>query len=131
MLADWPPELPDDELALPASQHWRLLQALHAPKGGRLSQILSLLPEAERDVVRRPRPEVFQVVDPRPLLDDAAAIAARYGGTGLLIAETLAAGLTLGRQLWFGTATNVGRVVDQAAGELGSAVHVADLPDRT
>jgi hypothetical protein len=127
VLADWPPELPDDELALPASRHWRLLQALHAPRGGQLSQILSLLPESDRDVVRHPRPEVFQVVDPRPLLDDAAAIAARYGGTGLLIAETLAAGLTLGRQLWFGTATNVGRVIDQAAGELGIAVHIADL----
>ena len=67
------------------------------------------------------------MLDPRPLLDDAAAIAARYGGTGLLIAETLAAGLTLGRQLWFGTAANVGRVVARAGGELGIAVQVTDL----
>ena len=128
VLAEWPSELPDDELALPASRHWRLLQALHAPRGGRLSQILSLLPESDRDVVRHPRAEVFQVLDPRPLLDDAAAIAGLYGGTGLLVAETLAAGLTFGRQLWFGTAANVGRVVERAAGELGIAVHVTDLP---
>jgi hypothetical protein len=39
---------------------------------------------------------VLQVLDPRPLLDKAASIAARYGGTGLLIAESLAAGLAYG-----------------------------------
>ena len=27
---DWPDQLPDDDLALPASRHWRLLQRLHA-----------------------------------------------------------------------------------------------------
>lgn len=64
-----------------------------------------------------PHPEVLQVLDPRPLLDDAAAIAARYGGTGLLIAETLAAGLAYGG-LYFGTRQNVGRVVARAAADL-------------
>jgi hypothetical protein len=34
---------------------------------------------------------VLQVLDPRPLLDEAAILAARYGG-GSLICETLAAG---------------------------------------
>jgi hypothetical protein len=126
-LADWPPELPDDELALPASRHWRLLQALHSPRRGQLSRILSFLPESDQAVIRHPHPEVFQVLDPRPLLDEAAAIAARYGGTGLLIAETLAAGLTLGRQLWFGIPANVGRVVDRATSELDITVHVTDL----
>lgn len=126
VLGDWPPGLPDDDLALPASRHWRLLQALHVPRGGQLSRILSSLPESDRAVVRHPHPEVFQVLDPRPLLDDAAAIAARYGGTGLLIAETLAAGLMLGKQLWFGRADNVGRLVHRAAGELGIAVHRTD-----
>ncbi len=66
------------------------------------------------------------MLDSRPLLDDAAAIAARYRRTGLLIAETLAAGLAFGRQLWFGTPANIGRVVEQAAGELGITIHVAD-----
>ncbi|MGH3598975.1 MAG: hypothetical protein ACRDQH_01645 [Pseudonocardiaceae bacterium] len=75
-------------------------------------------------MVRHPHPDVLKVLDPRPLLDEAAAIAARYGGTGLLIAETLAAGLAHGRQLWFGTPVNVGRLVTQAAAELGIAVHV-------
>ncbi len=57
-------------------------------------------------------------------MDEAAAVAARYGGTGLLIAETLAAGLSFGRQLWFGMNAHVGRVMGRAAGDLGIAVHV-------
>ncbi len=68
---------------------------------------------------------MFQILDPRPLLDEAAIIAAPYGGTGLLIAETLVAGITYG-QLCFGTAANVGRVVERAAGELGITVQVID-----
>ena len=33
----WPTGLPDDEdLALPASAHWRLLQAVHGDRGGQL-----------------------------------------------------------------------------------------------
>lgn len=124
VLAEWPQGLPDDELALPASRHWRLLQALHAPKGGQLSRVLSHLPDSDQAIIRHPLPSVFQVLDPRPLLDDAAAIAARYGGTGLLIAETLAASLTFGKQAWFGTPSNVGRVIHEAAGELDITLHV-------
>lgn len=67
---------------------------------------------------------MLQVLDPRPLLDDAALIAARFGGTGLLIAETLAAGVAFGGQLWFGTDANVGRLIGRAAPDLGIAVHV-------
>lgn len=73
-----------------------------------------------------PTPEVLQVLDPRPLLDDAAAIAARYGGTGWLTAETLASGVAYGSQLWFGTEHNIGRVVARAAPELGVTIHVAN-----
>lgn len=117
LLGHWPDQLPTDELGLPITRHWRLLQAVHAPRGGQLSRVLGLLPEPDRDAVRHPHPEVLQVLDPRPRLDDAAAIAARYGGTGLLIAETLAAGLTYGG-LYFGTRQNVGRVVTRAAADL-------------
>ena len=124
VLARWPEGLPDDELALPASRHWRLLQALHHPRGGQLSQILEPLPEPDRAALRWPHPEVLQILDPRPLLDKAAQIAARYGGTGLLVAETLAAGLAYG-QLYFGRHDNVGRLLARAATELGIAVHVA------
>ena len=48
------------------------------------------------------------MLDPRPRLDEAAQIAARYGNTGWLISETVTAGLTHGRQLWFGNPRNVG-----------------------
>jgi hypothetical protein len=120
----WPAGLPDDELALTASRHWRLLQALHGNRGGQLSHLFAGAPPAVVTAVRWPHPEVLTVLDPRPLLDEAAAIAARYGGTGLLVAESLAAGLAHGRQLWFGTERNVGQLLARAAGELGIAVQV-------
>jgi hypothetical protein len=121
----WPSDLPDDELALTASGHWRLLQALHGGRGGQLSQLFTGASPGVVRAVRFPHPEVLSVLDPRPLLDEAAQIAARYGGTGLLVAETLAAGLAHGRRLYFGTERNVGRLLTRAAEELGVAVHVA------
>jgi hypothetical protein len=76
--------------------------------------------------IRWPHPDVLTVLDPRPLLDDAAVLAARFGGTGLIVAETLTAGLAHGHQLWFGTPANVGRLLERAAKELGIAVLVAE-----
>ncbi len=64
MRGRWPTQLPDDELALTTSRHWRLLQALHGARGGQLSQALGELSPAARDSVRHPHPEVLQVVDP-------------------------------------------------------------------
>jgi hypothetical protein len=122
--ARWPVGLPDDDLVLPASRHWRLLQALHGGRGGQLSQLFATATPAVITAIRWPHPEVLQVLDPRPLLDEAAIVAARFGG-GLLIAETLAAGLAHGRQLWFGTPANVGRVLERAAEDLGVTVHLA------
>ena len=122
---NWPQGLPDDDdLLLPLSRHWRLLQRVHKPGDGQLSQLLATLSPADRDTIRYPHPEVLQVSDPRPHLDKAAELVARYGG-GWLTAETLAAGLTNGRALWFGTERNVGRVLRTAAHELGIAVNVA------
>ena len=122
---DWPAGLPDDDMGLPATRHWRLLQRVHAPGDGQLSQLLAALPGGDLGVVRYPHPELLQILDPRPLLDEAAAIAARYGAGGLLIAETLAAGLAYGHQLWFGTDRNVGRRLAEIAHDLGITIEVA------
>lgn len=125
VLGDWPAGLPDnDTLGLPASRHFRLLQRIHQPAGGQLSQVLARLPDPDRQAIRWPHPEVLQVLDPRPLLDEAAAIGARYRTGGLLIVETLAAGLAHGRQLWFGTERNVGDRLAQIAADLGIAIDV-------
>jgi hypothetical protein len=123
--ARWPQELPDDELLLPASRHWRLLQALHGGRGGQLSRLFADASPAVVSAIRWPHPDVVTVLDPRPLLDDAAVLAARFDGTGLIVAETLAAGLTYGRQFWFGAPGNIGRLLERAAEELGVAVQVA------
>jgi hypothetical protein len=121
---NWPDGLPDDEdLGLPAGCHWRLLQRVHNPGPGRLTQLLSFLPGGDLGVVRFPHPEVLTVIDPRPLLDHAARLAARYGG-GLLICETLAAGIANGRQLYFGAPSNIGRATQRAASELSVELHV-------
>ncbi len=120
----WPEGLPDTEnVVLPTSRHWRLLQALHAPGNGQLSRILAPLSPAAVDALRFPHPEILQVLDPRPLLDEAAQLAARHRG-GWLIAETLAAGVQHGHALWFGTERNVGPVIARAADNLGITVHV-------
>jgi hypothetical protein len=125
MLGVLPSEMPDDRLGLPLSAHWRLLQRIHAPAGGQLSQVLARLPEADREALRAPDPRVLAVLDPRPLLDQAAQLAARFGGTGWLIAETAVAGLAHGQQLWFGSEHNVGRKLREIADDLGIAIYVA------
>ena len=121
---DWPAGLPDDDIATTTTRWWRLLQRVHDPASGQLSGILAQLTDADLDVVRRPHPEVLAVLDPRPFLDDAAAIAARYRSSGLLVAETLAAGLAHGRELWFGPQRNVGDRLAEIAAALDIAVHV-------
>ena len=119
-----PPELGEDEpLALPAYRHYRLLQRIHAPGTGQLS---GLLADSDQQAIRRPHPEVLQILDPRPLLDEAAAIGARYRSAGLLVGETLAAGLTYGHQLWFGTPRNIGDRLAHIATDLHIAIHVAE-----
>lgn len=123
ILGRWPAAMPDDEVALPTMGHWRLLQALHRPRGGQLSRIVAELSESGRSALRWPHPEVLQVLDPRPLMDRAAALAARFGG-GWRNAEILAAGVANRADLWFGATTNVGPSVTAGAEGLGLAVHV-------
>lgn len=126
-LGDWPAGLPDDgTLRLPASRHFRLLQRIHQPSGGQLTSSLARLGEADRQALRNPHPEVLQILDPRPLLDEAARIGARYRTGGLLVCETLAAGLLHGRHLWFGTRRNIGDRLATIAEDLDITIGVAE-----
>lgn len=75
--------------------------------------------------MRYPHPDVLQVLDPRPLLDQAASIGARYRTGGLLNVETLAAGRAFGHQLWFGTERNIGGRLRDIAADLGITVNLA------
>jgi hypothetical protein len=124
LAGDWPAALPDDAVGLTVSRHWRLLQRLHAPAGGQLSTLLGALSSDDRAVLRFPHPEVLTILDPRPLLDDAARLAAAFGNTGLLIAETAVAGLEHGGRLFFGTAANVGQRLTEIAAELEIEIRV-------
>lgn len=124
LLGVLPPDLPDEALALPVSAHWRLLQRIHAPGTDQLSQVLALLPESDREVLRAPHPGVIEVLDPRPHLDEAAQISAQYRGTGWLIAETITAALHHGRELWYGNQRNIGIRTREIAQDLGITIHV-------
>lgn len=124
LIGDLPTEIdPDESFGLPAYRHYRLLQRIHAPGTGQLS---SLLNDNDLAAIRRPHPEVLQILDPRPLLDDAAAIGAAYNAAGLLNGETLAAGLAHGRQLWFGSRRNIGKRLTEIAEDLQIAIHVSE-----
>jgi hypothetical protein len=94
------------------------------PGSGQLSAVLARLSETGRETIRHPYPEVLRILDPRPLLDEAASIGARFRTGGLLITESLAAGLAYGQALYFGTEANVGRRLNEIATALGIAVHV-------
>jgi hypothetical protein len=124
-VGDLPTDVPDDFLGIPVSAHWRLLQRLHSGGDGQLSRLLAQLPEADREALRTPHPHVVEVLDPRPLLDEAARISARFGGTGWLIAESVTAALHHGRQLWYGSERNIGGRLREIADELGIDVRVA------
>lgn len=126
VLGVWPDDMPDDDVALPTMGHWRLLQALHHPRGGQLTRILAPLSEPDRAALRWPHPEVLQVLDSRPLLDSASRLAARFGGGGRS-AEVLAAGVANHAELWFGTGANVGPAITGGAEGLGLVVHVPSV----
>ncbi len=125
LVGDLPADLPDDFLGVPISAHWRLLQRIHAPGNGQLSQLLALLPENDREALRSPHPHVVEILDPRPYLDEAAQISARFGGTGWLVAEAITAALHHGRELWYRNERNIGARTRIIAAELGVRILVA------
>ena len=125
-LGDWPAGLPDDEaLLLPASP--LPAPAANSPAIGRPAHDQSgSAPRGGSPCAAQPAPQGSPDPRPRPLLDEAARIGARYSTGGLLVCETLAAGLLNGRQLWFGTARNVGRRLAEIADDLDITIHTAE-----
>lgn len=59
VLGMWTEDMPDDNVALPTMGHWRLLQALHNPRGG-----LAITTGAEALVGRRIRPSPGLLSEP-------------------------------------------------------------------
>lgn len=90
-----------------------------------MSRALAGLSARARLALQRPSPAVPEILDPRPLLDEAASIAAAFGGTGLLIAETVTTALRHEQVLWLGGERNVGTRLREIADDLGIAIHVA------
>jgi hypothetical protein len=126
LAGQWPHELPGDEtLGVPTYRHYRLLQRIHQPGAGQLSTALIALDDSDKEVLRRPHPEVLQILDARPLLDDATSIGAAFSSAGLLVCETLAAALAHNRQLWFGNSRNVGTRLAEIAAELNIEIRTA------
>jgi hypothetical protein len=97
----WPTST-ERSLVLPASRQWRLLQALHGGRGVQLSRLFAGASPAVISAIRWSHPVVLTVLDPRPLRGAAAILATRFGGTGLIVAETLAAGPAMAASCGFG-----------------------------
>lgn len=125
LLGDLPATVPNDDLAITVGVHWRILQRVHMPGDGQLSQAMGQLSNVARNALRLPPPELLAVLDPRSLLDQAAQISAAYGGAGLLVAELVTASLHHGRTLWFGNERNIGRKTIEIADDLGITINVA------
>lgn len=114
----------DGAFVLPASRHWRLLLGLHSRPAARGDDPVASLAAPARAALRFPGAHVFGVLDPRPLLDRAAALAVRHAPCPLPVAETVAAALHYAAPLGFGDPRNVDPRLVAIAAELRIPVHV-------
>jgi hypothetical protein len=106
---NWPNGLPDDDdLLLPMSRHWRLLQRVHKPGGGQLSQLLGTLSPTDQDTIRYPHPEVLQAADPCLYLDKLLSSLAGMAVAGSLRKLLPLASPTAGRSGSAPSATSAG-----------------------
>jgi hypothetical protein len=128
LIGDWPTEVPRDLLGLTYTRHWRLLSALAVPTRGRISRQLESLSREGREAIRRPHPELVEVLDPRPTSVLAAELLRTVGPTSVLIAETLAAAIHHRSEVFFGDPQNAGGAMAQHAETLGVTVTVLSPP---
>jgi hypothetical protein len=128
LVGDWPAEIPADLLGLTYTRHWRLLSALAVPAGGRISRRLAALDGDDRDVIRRPHPDLLEVLDPRATSLLAADLLKTVGPTSMLIAETLAAAIHFESDLYFGDPQNAAGSIGEHAQVLGLNIVVVAPP---
>ncbi len=106
LAGDWPAEIPHDVLGLTYARHWRLLSAMAKPRVGRISRGLAALSGEDRERLRRPHPDLIEVLDPRATSLLAADLLETTGPTSMLIAETLAAAIRLQSEIYVGDPQN-------------------------
>jgi len=106
LFGDWPAEIPHDVLGLTYTRHWRLLSAMAVPTAGRISRGLAAFSAEDGELVRRPHPDLLEVLDPRATSLFAADLLETIGPTSMLIAETLAAAIHFQSELYFGDPQN-------------------------
>ena len=115
LFGDWPAEIPHDVGGLTYTRHWRLLSTMANPTGGRISRALAALSSQDRELIRRPHPDLLEVLDPRATSLLAADLLETIGPTSILIAETLAAAIRFQSDLYFGDPQNaVGPIREHA-----------------
>lgn len=128
LVGDWPAEIPADLLGLTYTRHWRLLSAMSASTGGRISRRLSALGTEDLEAIRRPHPDLLEVLDPRATSVLAADLLATIGPTSMLIAETLAAAIHFESDLYFGDPQNAVGPIGEYARVLGVNIIVVAPP---
>jgi hypothetical protein len=106
LAGDWPAEIPHDVLGLTYARHWRLLSAMANPSAGRISRGLAALSGEDRERLRRPHPDLIEVLDPRATSLLAADLLETTGPTSMLIAETLAAAIRQQSEIYVGDPQN-------------------------
>jgi hypothetical protein len=73
------------------------------PTGGRISRALAALSSQDRELIRRPHPDLLETIGP----------------TSILIAETLAAAIRFQSDLYFGDPQNAVGPIREHAGVFG------------
>lgn len=129
LIGDWPPDLPRDLLGLTYTRHWRLLSALAVPTRGRISRQLEGLSRDGREAIRRPHPELVEVLDPRATSVLAADLLQSIGPTSVLIAETLAAAIHHRSEVFVGDPQNAAGAMAQHAETLGVTLTIVSPPN--
>lgn len=125
LAGDWPAEIPHNVLGLTYTRHWRLLSAMATPTLGRISRGLAALSGEDRERLRRPHPDLLEVLDPRATSLLAADLLETIGSTSMLIAETLAAAIRFQSDVYVGDPQNAVGPLRKHARALG--VEIATL----